>query len=117
MLANEGDIMAYGGWEDQNLLFYYERADIPKRVKETERLISEDSELFKTFVMYVKQEHDKYKSLDETPDELLQINTDNFLEEGVIEYLNYDLDTFNGNKEVKKLKSKNYSSLSAKSSK
>jgi len=86
MLAREGDIVAYGGSEDQSLLFNYERIDIPERVKETERLLSEDSESFKTFVKYVKQMYDK-TLLDIAPDELIRINTDKFINEGIVEYI------------------------------
>ena len=115
MLMMEGDIVAYDGF-DEILIWNYERIDNFRRTKETEKLISEDLELFKTFVMVVKQWFDK-GMLKIAPDELLRINTDKFLEEEVIEYLDYDLFPLDGNDKSKKLKSKNYSSLSVKSSK
>ena len=117
MLGNEGDITAYGGFEDQNLLFNFERISILERVKETERLISKDVEVFKTFVKYVKQMYDK-TLLDITPNDLLQINTDKFLEDGIVEYLDNNLSNpFDVNNKTKELKSENYSKLSLKTSK
>ena len=112
----EGDIVAYGVSQDQSLIWNYERINIPKRLEETKRLMSKDLKTFITFIRVVKQWFDK-GMLKIAPDELLRINTDKFLEEGLIEYLDYDLFPLDGNNESKKLKIKNYSSLSVKSSK
>ena len=117
MLMMEGDIVAYGVSQDQSLIWNYERINIPKRLEETKRLMSKDLKTFITFIRVVKQWFDK-GMLKIAPDELLRINTDKFLEDGVIEYLDYDLSIqLDANNKSKKLKSKNYSSLSVKSSK
>ena len=109
--------VAYDSFDDISIIASYVSRTLEKRKELTENLIKKDKFAFKKFIKVVVMHFIKLGSITEPIDELLRINTDKFLEEGLIEYLDYDLFPLDGNNESKKLKIKNYSSLSVKSSK
>jgi len=116
MLVGENDLMAYGA-DDIAVAVGFEVRSLSQRKEYSELLISEDRDTFKKFIEVLQYYFDNGIN-EETPQELLQIDIDKFLKEDIVEYLDNDLSfSLDGNKEVKKIKNKDYSSLSAKSSK
>ncbi|MDR3063820.1 MAG: hypothetical protein LBU40_06775 [Methanobrevibacter sp.] len=84
MLADKNMLMAYDG-EDITILAFFTVKTIDDRKKLTQELIDEDRETFKKYIEVLQYYHD-HEITEFTPEELIRINIDKFLNEDIVEF-------------------------------
>ena len=85
MIVSDDDLIAYGA-DDTLIIGSYMARSLDNRKNLTEELISEDSKTFKKFIEVLQEDYNT-GILQETPEDLLRINIDKFLNENIVEYI------------------------------
>ena len=84
MICSVDDLIAYD--DDIAVLAGFELRSYSERKEYTGLLIDKDKEKFKIFIEVIKDFHSR-GIIEEPPKQLLQINTDKFLNEDIVEYI------------------------------
>ena len=79
--------VAYDDFDDTSIVASYMSRTFEKRKELTNNLIKKDKSTFKKFINVVLMPFIERGTIKEPVDELLRINTDKFIKDGTVEYI------------------------------